>query len=164
MLEIISLYSTVAFLFTALVFHGRKEGWRERERQVFQDMAASADEYRKCQRKWHRAGFWERFFIALAIIVAFMPNWYLMLLMASVALWFGWVLYDGLTNMPKDLSGVSGTSRWYQKFFYSGSKITGTGSEIDIAMGQYLPFIKFIYTLLVPVFIVMYLYLEIWTR
>jgi hypothetical protein len=150
----INIYAAVLCLLISRIFDGRKEGWRERERQIFQIVGINA-EYWKCQKKWHTAGFWERLFVTLSITVLALPNWYLMAIFFAVALWFVWVLYDGLTNMPKELP----YKRWYQKFFYSGT--TQTGSKIDRLLGEYLPFIKLGYTLILPILITMYLTLEL---
>jgi hypothetical protein len=153
MYNLISTYGSILFLLIAFYFTARKEGWRERERQVFQ----SGDwwSYKRCQAKWHTAGFWQRLFMGLALIIQTLPDYRQMIMWGLVVLWFAWVGYDGWTNMPKDLSSVPGIKRWYQRFFYSGS--TQTGSKIDRALGEYLPFIKLFYTILLPVFITIYL-------
>jgi len=158
----IAVYGSVLFLLLAFYFTGRKEGWRERERQVLQE-SGSNDEYRKCQRKWHTAGFWQRLFIALAVVVQFLPDWISCLFWLSVALWFGWVGYDGWSNMYKKLTGiiVPGEPTFFQRFFYSGTTGTGTGSVIDQKFGTWLPTIKIIYTVLVIVFIALYLILVV---
>jgi len=152
-------YLSIALILSGLYFTGRKEGWRERSRQI---SFIDADEYKLSQEKWHTAGFWQRLFLGFALVVQVVPNWQAIILWSAITLWFSWVGYDGWTNLPRNLAPFIKQDRfkWFRRFFYSGTVKTGTYSKIDLALGEYLPTIKIIYTS--ATMLLMLIYLLVW--
>lgn len=142
-------------LLIALGFTGSKEGWRERERQVMNHER----ERKWASIRWHCDGWAQRAFIVLASVAPFYIHWQIGLLALGISLWFAWVFYDALTNLPKDLSSVFPTKpTFYQRFFYSGSTKTGTGSWWDIHTKGRMPLFKKIYTLITIPIVVLFIY------
>lgn len=148
------LYLSIALILAGLYFTGSKEGWWLRQLSV-----TDPAEYKVCQEKWHTLGFWQHITLGLALVVQVMPNWYEFIFWSFITLWFAWVGYDGWANMPRNLNPYIKQDRykWFRKFFYSGTKKTGTYSKIDLALGEYLPTIKFIYTIVTIATTIIYL-------
>lgn len=99
-------------------------------------------------RQWHAVGFVTRI-AAMLVMFPFILTCPIheIILYLSIYLWLSWVLYDALCNLLRPYYSVPGNL--LQRFFYSGSKKSGTTSFIDRTFSDYLPFMKMGYTLLV---------------
>ena len=98
----------------------------------------------KSTKVWHGISF----IIRGSILVLWLPligvlSWQLFTIFGIGYLWFSWVFYDAMCNLLRPLPG-----NFFQRFFYSGTKQSGTGSWIDRLAGEYLPFIKLAFTII----------------
>jgi hypothetical protein len=148
------LYLSIALILAGFYFTGKKEGWWLRQLST-----TDTEDYKICQEKWHTFGFWQRIALGLALVVLVIPNWYEFVFWSFIMLWFAWVGYDGWSNLTRNLNPYIKQDRfkWFRNFFYSGSQKTGTYSKIDLAIGKYLPTIKFIYTIVTIATTIIYL-------
>ena len=148
----------------AFVFTGLKEGAREKERQlrnsdVQMKVSDAIKEFNKWQSRWHSYGFVERFFIGLTPMIFFWPDVHGLIAVGLFNLWMAWVLYDGLTNTWKDLPYKK--TNCLKRFFYSGSKATGTGSKLNQWIGENMDFVKFAYSFVAFFVLFSYVYLKL---
>jgi hypothetical protein len=102
---------------------------------------------------WHGFGFLIRVAL-LALLIPYIWQWQMAdyVLYLSLWLWMAWVGYDATINLLRRVPG-----NLFQRFFYSGSKQSGTTSVIDKMIGDYLPMIKLTYTVLTIIYAVFYL-------
>jgi len=115
---------------------------------------AKGEQRTKVGKLWHG---WAAL-VKVGIPVLWLPTYFALdlntwLLVGISFIWFNWVGWDGILNMCR----LTLDGNWLQRFFYSGSKSTGTTSIIEIKLGEYLPFIKMSYTVAAIIGIIMLL-------
>jgi len=93
--------------------------------------------------------------VKVGIPVLWLPTYFVLpvttwAIVGIAFLWFSWVGWDAILNLLR----LSLEGNFLQRFFYSGNKKTGTTSVIELLVGEYLPFIKMAFTIVVLIVVI----------